>query len=207
MEFLKKYTIHYPPISNHPDTNITVTGTIPQSKGELIDGELIVKPGTILPNNDATAQFVVNNVSIVTDGDAMGSLISMGRVLKQRLPIVPTAEATASLAKHGVFVEDADETERPNFGEVKVLEAITTPALINDASAQKFTWASVPNARAYLVYANNRVVDTIFTGSTLQYVYGTVKIDTDYNVKAIGDNLVYGNSKMSDTLTISGGAL
>lgn len=202
MDFFKKYKIFYPPITNHPDTNITFSGTIPQSKGKLIDNELIVRAGTILPNNDSTAQFVVNDTFVVTEGDAHGSLITMGRVLRQRLPEAPTQAAISSLASHGIFVEDADETSRPNFGEVKDLPPIATPVLTNNTGLQRFSWSAIPNAKAYLVYANNRVVSTIFANGTLEYTYGDVFIDTDFNVKAIGDNLNYGNSEMSETLTI-----
>lgn len=204
MEFKEKFKVFYPPITNHPDTNITWTGTIPRSKGVLIDGELIVRAGTILPNNDETAEFVVNDTYIVTNGDAIGSLIKMGRVLRQRLPIAPTTEAIESLASHGVFVEDADETSRPNFGKVADLTPIATPTLTNNAAALKFTWNSVTDAKAYQVFENGRVVAMIIAGQTLEYVYGSLPIERDYNVKAIGDNLTHGNSKMSATLTISG---
>lgn len=207
MNFLKVYKVFYPPITNHPDTNIPWTHTIPRSKGELIDGELIVRAGTILPNNDSTAEFVVNDTYIVTDGDGLGSVIKAGRVLRQRLPVAPTQAAIESLASHGVFVEDADETSRPNFGEVEVLTPIAKPVLVNDAGATKFTWSSVPNAKAHQVFENNRPVAFILAGQTLEYVYGSLPIDRDYNVKAIGDNLTHGNSEMSATLTIAGGTL
>lgn len=207
MEFAKKFKINYPPITNHPDTNITWTGTIPQSKGELVDGELIVKIGTILPNNDATAKFVVNDTYIVTEGDAIGSLITMGRVLRQRLPVAPSAAAITALASHGVFVEDADETDRPNFGEVADLPPIATPVLSNNSGMQLFTWAIVPNAKAYQVFENSRPIEFVLAGQTLEHRYGSLPIDRDYNVKAIGDNLTHGNSNLSATLTIAGGTL
>lgn len=73
------------------------TYTVPQTKGEDVNGRKIVKAGTILPENDATAQGILLEDVDVTDGDAMGSLIETGVILKDRLPVVPADTAITAL--------------------------------------------------------------------------------------------------------------
>lgn len=75
------------------------TTTVLQSKGIDVDGKKIVKAGTILPANDATAVGILFEDVDVTSGDALGSLIEDGFVLKERLPEAPSQEAIASLKR------------------------------------------------------------------------------------------------------------
>lgn len=53
------------------------------------NGYKIVPAGTIYPANDATAQGILFDDVDVTDGDHEGSLIIAGRILSDRLPVVP----------------------------------------------------------------------------------------------------------------------
>lgn len=206
MEKTKK-VFNYPPITNHTTNNL-VTGTIPQSKGKMVEDELIVRIGTILPANDATARFIVNDTYIVTTGDAIGSLINGGRVLKQRLPENITQEAIDNLAKHGIYVDNADETKRPDFGEVLELVPITAPTLTNVALEKKVTWTAVTDAKGYIITANGRTVKTLIGNDTLEYVYGDVFVPTTITAIALANNLTKGNSKPSNGIKVTvGGTL
>ncbi|MGN7402745.1 hypothetical protein ACTHO0_23090 [Cytobacillus praedii] len=62
-------------------------------------GRKIVKAGTILPKNDATAQGILYTDVDVTEGSQPGSLIIEAYVLEARLHTAPTAEAKAALTK------------------------------------------------------------------------------------------------------------
>lgn len=81
------------------DKYVAFTTTVPQSKGEVVDGRKIVKAGTILPDNNATAKGILLEDVDVTNGDAIGSIIEDGFVLKDRLPVVPDEQAISVLKK------------------------------------------------------------------------------------------------------------
>lgn len=60
-------------------------------------GKKIVKAGTILPANDATAKGILYTDVDVTQGPQPGSLIDAAYILEQRLHTAPTEEAKAAL--------------------------------------------------------------------------------------------------------------
>lgn len=61
------------------------------------NGKKIVKAGTILPANDATAEGILYNDVDVTNGPQPGSLIVEAYILEERLPVAPNAEAKTAL--------------------------------------------------------------------------------------------------------------
>lgn len=81
------------------DKCVTFTITVPQSKGEVIGTRKIVKAGTILPENDATAKGILLYDVDVTSGDAIGSIVEDGFVLISRLPVVPADTAKVALKR------------------------------------------------------------------------------------------------------------
>lgn len=81
------------------DKIVAFTTTVPQSKGQLIEGRKIVKAGTILPENNATAKGILLYDVDVTTGDSVGSLLEDGFVLKDRLPAVPDSAAITALKR------------------------------------------------------------------------------------------------------------
>ena len=64
-----------------------------------VDGKKIVKAGTILPKNDATAKGILYNDVDVTHGPQPGALIEEAYILEARLPLVPDALAKTALTK------------------------------------------------------------------------------------------------------------
>lgn len=64
-----------------------------------VDGKKIVKAGTILPANDATAKGILYNDVDVTYGPQPGALIVEGYILEARLPVAPVAAAKTALTK------------------------------------------------------------------------------------------------------------
>lgn len=81
------------------DKYVAFTYTVKQAKGEMIDGKKIVKAGTILPENNNTAKGILLEDVDVTSGDAIGSLIEDGFILKDRLPVAPDPQAITALKK------------------------------------------------------------------------------------------------------------
>ena len=81
------------------DKCVAFTTTVLQSKGEVVGANKIVKAGTILPANDATAKGILLYDVDVTTGDAIGSLLEDGFVLSARLPVAPQATAITALKK------------------------------------------------------------------------------------------------------------
>jgi hypothetical protein len=63
------------------------------------NGKKIVKAGTILPANDATAEGILYTDVDVTNGPQPGSLIVEAYVLEDRLPVAPATEAKTALTK------------------------------------------------------------------------------------------------------------
>lgn len=95
------------PISNYERVNFLASSKV-QSFSTLVNdagvqadanGKKIVKAGTILPANDATAEGILYTDVDVTNGPQPGSLIVEAYVLEARLHTAPTTEAKASLKK------------------------------------------------------------------------------------------------------------
>ncbi|MFD1203584.1 hypothetical protein ACFQ38_00335 [Sporosarcina contaminans] len=63
------------------------------------DGRKIVKAGTVLPANDATAKGILYNDVDVTEGPQPGSLIVEAYILEDRLPAAVDALAKAELTE------------------------------------------------------------------------------------------------------------
>lgn len=61
------------------------------------NGKKIVKAGTVLPANDATAKGILFHDVDVTYGPQPGALIVEGYVLEERLPVAPSAEAKTAM--------------------------------------------------------------------------------------------------------------
>lgn len=61
------------------------------------EGKKIVKAGTVLPANDATAKGILFHDVDVTYGPQPGALMVEGYVLEARLPIVPETTAKTAL--------------------------------------------------------------------------------------------------------------
>lgn len=61
------------------------------------NGRKIVKAGTILPANDATATAILFNEVDVTNGPQPGSFMVEGYVHEARLPVAPIAAAKTAL--------------------------------------------------------------------------------------------------------------
>lgn len=68
-----------------------------QANATIADGKKIVKAGTILPANDATAKGIVLYDVDVTNGDEVGSLVIHGFIDKSKLPTEPDAAAITAL--------------------------------------------------------------------------------------------------------------
>lgn len=83
-----KFADHY---VNKPYT-VSATGVTADA-----DGRKIVKAGTVLPANDATAEGVLFYDVDVTHGDAAGALLIHGFVDSTKLDVQPSAEAKAAL--------------------------------------------------------------------------------------------------------------
>ncbi|MGF7049151.1 hypothetical protein J2T13_003659 [Paenibacillus sp. DS2015] len=64
-----------------------------------VNGKKVVKAGTVLPTNDASAKGILYNDVDVTYGPQPGSLIVEGYILEARLPVAPSALAKTALTK------------------------------------------------------------------------------------------------------------
>lgn len=79
------------------DHYIAESVVLTQANSTTVDGKKIVKAGTILPANGATAKGVVLYDVDVTNGDEVGSLIIHGFIDKSKLPAQPDAAAVTAL--------------------------------------------------------------------------------------------------------------
>lgn len=68
-----------------------------QANSTTVDGKKIVKAGTILPANNATAKGVVLYDVDVTNGDEVGSLVIHGFIDKSKLAVQPDSAAITAL--------------------------------------------------------------------------------------------------------------
>lgn len=68
-----------------------------QANSTTVNGRKIVKAGTILPANDATAKGVVLYDVDVTNGDENGALVIHGFIDKSKIPTQPEETAVTAL--------------------------------------------------------------------------------------------------------------
>lgn len=87
------------------------TYEIEQSKGAADGTRKLVAAGTPYPANDATAVGIVFESVDVTDGNAPGSLMVAGRVVKDSLTIDSAAQT--ALEKLGIVFVTAPTITRP----------------------------------------------------------------------------------------------
>lgn len=81
---------------------VTKTEKIPASLGVADGNYKVVKAGTVFPSDDTAATGIVFEDVDVTDGDALGSVIVAGRVLKAR--VSATSEAETALKAGGLYL-------------------------------------------------------------------------------------------------------
>lgn len=82
-----------------PDHYVAVAQHIPQGSplAATVDGRQIVRAGTIVPANDATAWGVVMNDVDVTNGDREVAVIIHGFLKTAALPVAPDTTAITAL--------------------------------------------------------------------------------------------------------------
>lgn len=99
---------------------ITKTRQLPQAMGTADGQYKTVFAGTVFPADDGTATGIVFQDADVTDGDAAGSVLVAGRVLKDRLTV--SDEAVKALIPLGiVFVDDEGKVYVPEGSVVRKL--------------------------------------------------------------------------------------
>lgn len=80
-----------------PELFATRTAEIPESMGKVENGKKIVKSGTVFPANGATAEGLVLHDTDVSNGPAVGAILTHGYVIESRLPEEVSAEAKTAL--------------------------------------------------------------------------------------------------------------
>jgi len=98
MPYVKGVT-NYNRINFLASSKVQAFTTLVSDSGITADanGKKIVKAGTILPANDATAKGILYNDVDVTNGPQPGSLIVEAYILESRLHTAPSAEAKTAL--------------------------------------------------------------------------------------------------------------
>lgn len=79
------------------DHFVTEQVILTQDNATTVGAKKIVKAGTILPANDATAKGVVLYDVDVTNGEEKGALVIHGFIDKSKLPIQPESAAITAL--------------------------------------------------------------------------------------------------------------
>lgn len=102
------------------------------------NGRTIVPMGAVIPANGSTAKGILYEDIDVTDGDAMGSIVTRGVIYGDRLPAA--LESAASTALTGIKVATAPAVFRPAiFGK---LAEITVASVAGTASGDTKITAS-----------------------------------------------------------------
>ena len=76
------------------------------------DGSKYVPMGAVIPSNDANAIGILYEDVDVSTGAMPGSVVTAGRVYKDRLPAAPAAAAGSAMANI-VLIDAAPEITRP----------------------------------------------------------------------------------------------
>ena len=78
------------------------------------DGSKYVPAGAVIPANGATAEGILYEDVDVSTGNMPGSVVTAGRVYKDRLPAAPVADAVTAM-KNIVLINAAPTVTRPNW--------------------------------------------------------------------------------------------
>ena len=79
------------------DENCTrLTATVPANHANVktVDGMKYVPAGSVIPANDGTAKGILYEDIDVTKGDAMGSIVTAGKVYGDKLPVALSEDTT-----------------------------------------------------------------------------------------------------------------
>lgn len=100
MPYVKGVT-NYSRVNFLASSKVQAFTTLVSDSGVAADanGKKIVRAGTILPANDATAKGILYNDVDVTQGPQPGSLIVEAYILEERLPVAPDALAKTALTE------------------------------------------------------------------------------------------------------------
>lgn len=130
-----------------------VTAEIAQANGTTVGATKVVKAGTVYPSNDGSAVGIVYEDVDVTNGDAMGSLVTGGVVYEDRLPAA--IESTAEAVLTGIRV-------------ITTSPAVTRPAWIS-GDLIPLSVSSVASTSATGKTAVSISGYTLKTGESLKY--------------------------------------
>ena len=82
----------------------TFEGT--QEMATQVDDKKIIKAGTVVPTNNASAKGIVfEDVDITDDEKKPISVIIAGRVIKENLPVAVDANAETALKASGIYFD------------------------------------------------------------------------------------------------------
>lgn len=94
---------------------VRVTKTVAQNHAQVVTtakGDKYVPAGAIYPSNDANAIGILYEDVDVTNGAAMGSVVTKGTVYQNRLPAAPASAAASAMTGIKV-IETEPTTTRP----------------------------------------------------------------------------------------------
>lgn len=166
--------------------------TVPQAMGELENGRMVVKSGTMFPSNDGDAIGIIYQDTDVTEGNGYTALMTAGYYYGAKLHEVADAGAITALNLRGLKNEVEPAVVRPIFGSPTKPKLDLTASITWDADT--LTWEAVADAEGYRLYIDGVEEDyydnTVLTFDTTAMPRGTYK----FSVVAIGDNIHYVNS-------------
>lgn len=122
----------------------TTTVSADHAQAVEFDGRKIVRMGSVIPANDATAKGILYEDIDVTDGDAMGSIVTRGVIYGDRLPAA--LESAAATALTGIKVATEPAVFRPaifaGLGKITVASVAGTAAGDTKITASGYTLKS-----------------------------------------------------------------
>lgn len=100
-------------------------------------------------------------------------------------------------AKSNVYKFVVNSDGKPN------LSSLTAPEITYNPKTESLEWRSIRNAKEYFIYLNDSVVDTLTATGKAEYSYRINPHFTSnvYTVVAVGDNIAYGMSKKSNSIS------
>lgn len=157
----------------------------------------VIKAGTVYPTNGAGAIGIVFEDVYEFEGAYIGSLMTGGYVLKERLHTSIQSAAITALKGLGLFVVEGKETVRPDYGTGELVE-LGAPTIQNAGGT--ISWSAVTNARGYAVCVNDVVAKQV--SGTSESVTSYTKAGDKITVFALGDYINTKNGKASNVVTL-----
>lgn len=180
------------------------TATIAANHAQKVtrNGRVIVPMGAVIPANGSTAKGILYEDIDVTDGAALGSIVTEGVIYGDRLPAALDSDAATALT--GITVKTSPAIVRPSiFGKFYVLDVESEAGTAVGDTKLTVTGYTLQSGESYVYKTNATAAPTVKLGDDLT---GWTAWDGDDDITATTDHKITVAVKGADGTAVAAGS-